>query len=227
MAIVYLYILYKDAKFIYKNTNIYVRTFMVFDMTVLMNVFLNMLFDKIGMKILYEISDNFIESSHILLYWVIIVIVGVGLIEYISDNFNVSKIIKRKLFHFLALAIFYPGIIYLNKMFMLFISIVVLFLFIAIELIRNKFRNKYTDIITQYLKSNIDSRDDEKFIITHILLLYSSFSSLIYQTMYFHKDELKYTGLITLCIGDAFVNLHNIGCYNRFKIRKDVYLSSN
>jgi dolichol kinase len=162
----------------------------------------------------------------VLVYWIIILIIGVSLIEFISKLFNVKKIIKRKFFHILALLIFYPGIKYLDRDFMLLISITVLFIFIAIEIVRNRIRNKYTNMISDYLKTNIDSRDNESFIITHILLLYSSFSSELYSTMYSQNEKLIYVGLVTLCIGDTFVYCINIGSYYWIEVWEVSYIST-
>jgi len=195
------------VKYILKSISIYIKSILAIFITITLNTYFNIITDKIGIKVFYEMYSNILESRYILIYWVIILISGVCLIEYISNSLNVKKIVKRKFFHILALLIFYPGLIYLKKDFMLLISIVVLYLLICIEIVRNKFKNKYNNLISDYLKSNIDSRDNENMIITHILLLYSSFSSLLYISLYSQNDKLKYIGLITLCIGDAFVNI--------------------
>lgn len=98
---------------------------------------------------------------------------------------------------------------------LLFISIIILFLFIIIEILRNhpELRSiEYIVYLNKFLIENIDERDNTKFILTHTFLLYGCFSSVIYSEMY-NKERFectlththKYIGLIVLGIGDAFV----------------------
>ena len=108
----------------------------------------------------------------IVAYWFVILIVGMYIIskygDYLSNNIN---IIKRKLFHVLAILLFVP-ISYVNIE-LLNVALGVAFsLIVLIEFIR--LNDTYSMIgltISKYLNENTDERDQGQLILTHMYLL--------------------------------------------------------
>ena len=82
-----------------------------------------------------------------------------------------KKIIKRKIYHFLGFIVLVPGIMCIDKNVLKLILMIVSYLFIVVEIVRNidifgeltVFQN-----LNNFMKKSIDERDDNGFIITHI-----------------------------------------------------------
>jgi len=125
-----------------------------------------------------------------------------------------------------------PAIKLMDKDLLLIIVCLVLYLFLFIEIIRNKIKNNYfLDIVSDYLTNNIDERDNKNFILTHCFLFTGVISSFILNELinikyfdmkndiskenYFISEinnnnekivHIKYLiGLVSLGIGDSFV----------------------
>ena len=81
---------------------------------------------------------------------------------------------------------------------------IVSYLFIVFEIIRNiNILNKYGTIqnINEFMVKNIDERDDDEFIVTHIFLRTGLISSLYYD--FKSNNYFIYLSVIILCIGDS------------------------
>lgn len=156
-------------------------------------------------KIIF-ILQEFLINYKTIIYWLLLLPVSLIISEFIAYRTQMRKIIKRKLYHFIAILIFYPPLNSKNENFIIFISFIVLYIFIIIEILRKVLGHiKYIKQINLYLIKNIDERDDENFILTHTFLLYGSFSSLVYCQFYNINEQYKFIGLIVLGIGDSMV----------------------
>ena len=127
--------------------------------------------------------------------------------SYINNSFqklDLRQTVKRKIYHFLAFIILVPGIKYLNKSILKLILMIVSYLFVVFEFIRNfKFIKDFSLVknINSFMIENIDYRDDDKFIVTHIFLMTGLISSLYYDNQ--GNDTFNYLSIIVLGIGDA------------------------
>ena len=127
--------------------------------------------------------------------------------SYINNNFqklDLRQTVKRKIYHFLAFIILVPGIKYLDKSILKLILMIVSYLFVVFEFIRNfKFIKDFSLVknINSFMIENIDYRDDDKFIVTHIFLMTGLISSLYYDNQ--GNDTFNYLSIIVLGIGDA------------------------
>lgn len=164
------------------------------------------------------LNEFIIYNLPILLYWIILIVSSVKIFDYTSSYFKLKKIIKRKLFHLLALLIFIPGFIYIKDDVMLGISVIVFDLFIIMEIMRTSFPIKFK-LISDYLKSNIDERDNSSFIITHSFLLLGCFITFLMHFIEnkdsdFHKEKntklFKFLGLFILGVGDSAASICGI-----------------
>ena len=160
----------------------------------------------------WDIINEILKENNIIVifYWVFLLTISIILIDFISKKFSLRKIIKRKLFHFLICLIYLPALKYMYIQILLLISTFILYIFLLIEVLRNKFKNiQVFKKISEYLINNIDDRDDARFILTHTFLLFGCFSSIVFEELNCsgNKINLKYfIGLISLGIGDSFVN---------------------
>ena len=127
--------------------------------------------------------------------------------SYINNSFqklDLRQTVKRKIYHFLAFIILVPGIKYLDKSILKLILMIVSYLFVVFEFVRNSIFIKDFSLvkdINSFMIENIDYRDDDKFIVTHIFLMTGLISSLYYDNQ--GNDTFNYLSIIVLGIGDA------------------------
>jgi hypothetical protein len=185
----------------------------------IVNLHLNHIKTLINKKFLENFLRKIFELNNflIIIYWILLLIIAIFLIEFLSKTFAIKKIIKRKFFHFLIFFLFFPALKFMDFDLLLLISVIILYLFLLLEIMRNKFKGNFfiMEKISIYLEENIDERDDSKFIMTHTFLLFGCFSSFLFEEINSIKKENSqfieinmrdFIGLITLGIGDAFVN---------------------
>ena len=123
----------------------------------------------------------FTKTIYLFFYWICIL----SLFFYINCTFisklYLKKIVRRKIYHFLGFIVLVPGIIYLDKTILKIILMIVSYLFIIVEELRNiNILNQYKIIqnLNDFMNKSIDERDDNNFIITHIFLMTGLISSL-------------------------------------------------
>ena len=182
--------------------------------------FIDILMIIIGLLPLYSIMYHFLYLWHhfiqclyyffctrtifFFLYWFLILLIFFHINSSIIQKFSIRKIIKRKIYHFLGFIILVPGIIFLDRIILKLILMIVSYLFIVFEVIRNiNSLNKYNTIknINDFMKTSIDERDDNEFIVTHIFLMTGLISSLYYD--FKNSNYFSYLSVIILCIGDS------------------------
>ena len=184
--------------------------------------FFNLFFSLIILyrHIKYEININiinlliFIIKSFfqkniflVIIYWIIVLILYFFFDYIYFSKLDLKLIIKRKFFHFLSILIYIPGIYFIQKEIFKCIIIIVLYVFVMFEFIKKFPGLKNTNIIiliSKYLRYNIDKRDDQNFIITHIFLLTGISSSLFYN---FNNNLYNFLGILVLGIGDSFCSI--------------------
>ena len=147
------------------------------------------------------------NTIYFFFYWSIILI-GFIFINNSLQKLDLKKTVKRKSYHFLAFIILVPGIKYVDKSILKLILMIVSYLFIVFEFIRNSiFLKDYSLVknINVFLNENIDDRDDNKFIVTHIFLMTGLISSLYYDNT--DNFSFNYLSIIVLGIGDAMSSI--------------------
>ena len=129
-------------------------------------------------------------------------ILGVSII-YLANYYSCSYMIQRKLFHVLVLFIFIPGLqekVLLSAAFLSALNIL---------LILEAYRH-FSPSLNHFFCKFIDSRDNEKVIVTHIYLLVGvGFPVLV--SNFIQNDAVALSGIVSLGIGDTFASL--IGFY--------------
>jgi dolichol kinase len=191
----------------------------------------------IGLLPLYIIMKNFLylwhyfiqcvyiffctKTVYFFIYWFIIM----GLFFYFNSTFipklYLKKIIKRKIYHFLGLIVLVPGIMFLDRNVFKLILMIISYLFIVVEIIRNiEIVREYSVFqnLNNFMQKSIDERDDSGFIITHIFLMTGLVSSLYYDDNGFmNNNSLSYLSVIVLGIGDAMCSICGVS-FGRNKI---------
>lgn len=147
------------------------------------------------------------NTVYFFIYWSIVLFC----FQFINDSFqklDLMKTVKRKIYHFLAFIILVPGIKYMDKDILKLILMIVSYLFIVFEFFRNlEFLKDYPFIqnINTFMSENIDDRDDNKFVVTHIFLMTGLVSSLYYDNQ--ENNAFNYLSIIVLGIGDALSSI--------------------
>jgi len=206
--------------------NKFYRIFIFMSFILLLNLHLNQLVKLCKEDHIIEYFFNNIlkiNNISIITFWMVLLIFSIFLIEKICIEFSVQRILKRKCFHILIFLIYLTVLKFMELEFLLFISVVVLYIFLFLEVIRNRVKNNsLINSISEFLINNIDNRDDNKFILTHTFLLSGCFSSFlvqdtknltnfdidINQIKNFDLNKInieKFIGIVSLGIGDAFV----------------------
>ena len=147
------------------------------------------------------------NTIHFLIYWSILLFCFI----FINNSFqklDLKKTVKRKIYHFLAFAILVPGIKYMEKDILKLILMIVSYLFIVFEFLRNSIflkDNTFIKEINIFMDENIDDRDDNKFVVTHIFLMTGLISSLYYDNH--NIFTFNYLSIFVLGIGDAMCSI--------------------
>ena len=147
------------------------------------------------------------EIINFFFYWSIILFCFIFINNYFQ-KLNLKQTVKRKIYHFLAFVILVPGIKYIEKDALKLILMIVSYLFIVFEFLRNFEIIKDFNVIiniNKFLNENIDLRDDDKFIVTHIFLMTGLISSLYYDNS--ENQAFNYLSIIVLGIGDAMSSI--------------------
>ena len=141
-------------------------------------------------------------------YWFFILECFFYLNNYYIPKIYLKKIIKRKIYHFLGFIVLVPGIMLLDKTILKLILMIVSYIFIVVEILRNMNKiNEFTAIqnLNNFMLKSIDERDDGNFIITHTFLMTGLISSLYYDD---NKNQIfNYLSVIVLCIGDSMCSI--------------------
>ena len=153
----------------------------------------------------------FTKTIFFFFYWIFILAIFSFINNKYIQNSHLKKIIKRKLYHFLGFVILVPGIMFLEKKILKLILMIVSYLFIILEIIRNLvIFNKYSIFqnINNFMIKNIDERDDNCFIVTYLFLMTGMISSLYLNNK--SNDILNYLSIIILSIGDSMCSICGI-----------------
>ncbi len=100
------------------------------------------------------------------LYWVLVMALCFPLIPWVSERFKLRCIVARKLFHFVALAMFLPAVIFDSEFLSIAIG-VALGLVILLEFLPTAM----VPMVRSYYSTFLDHNDSNELAVTHIALL--------------------------------------------------------
>jgi len=110
------------------------------------------------------------ENAKLLMFWIVALAVGLPVVHFITDHAGWPLIITRKLYHLLALIMFYPGFVLAPDFLALSFGIAIA-LFVFLELVRICRVPPFGSWMHFFLRSYTDQRDEGTTILTHIYLL--------------------------------------------------------
>ena len=151
----------------------------------------------------------------IVCYWAALLVLAISVVIW-NKNYNTDKnnkkipnIVIRKLFHFIGILIFVPGI-YFEPNFTKVASGVAVVVLVILEYVRIFTIYPFGNTLNKYLTTFVDERDRGYPILTHLYLLFG-FSIPIW-IFPFNKVQpinqlLPYSGVISLGFGDTFASL--------------------
>jgi len=120
----------------------------------------------------YNSSTNTIRGIWVFCIWGILLLLLVPLSSFLSERFQLRKIVARKLFHFIAVILFAPAIHVARDLTALSFGVATCIL-VFIEYSRHLAPNNgVIQVINRFYNRFIDSRDsDRRVVLTHIQLL--------------------------------------------------------
>eukprot|EP01101_Sappina_pedata_P010020 TRINITY_DN6208_c0_g1_i1.p1 TRINITY_DN6208_c0_g1~~TRINITY_DN6208_c0_g1_i1.p1 ORF type:complete len:574 (-),score=145.92 TRINITY_DN6208_c0_g1_i1:18-1739(-) len=143
-----------------------------------------------------------------IIYWGCLMVLTLGLMSLYSGNTSIPKIIVRKFFHALALAMFVPVFIYEENMMRLSFGVAVSG-FMLIEMLRYSRIPPFGAQIDGLMKRFIDKRDSGDLVLTHTYLLLGCAIPL-----WINPDSsttshclARYSGLLILGVGDSMASI--------------------
>ena len=179
-------------------------------------VFLPIAYLSLGVNI-YLFLMQLVSLSTIILiiYWIILLALAIVIVVWRTDNNKKNQqmfapnIIIRKLFHFIAVLIFVPGIFF-HPEFMKVASAVAVIVMSVTEYVRIFQIYPFGNIVHKYLIAFVDEKDAGIVILTHIYLLLG-FSVPVWLFPFNSQHNLcilaPYAGVISLGVGDAFASI--------------------
>ncbi len=141
------------------------------------------------------------------LYWILLMAFFLPFIPWTVERFKLQRIVARKLFHFLALAMFLPAV-FLDPEFLSFAIGVAIGFVILLEFLPDIMVPR----VRLYYKSFLDHNDSQKLAITHITLLFGCAIPLwltegtgatACSPLPLHAPFLSASGILVLGIGDS------------------------
>lgn len=203
---------FKATRTFHRAKNIISLSFSIILFIILLYFHVSQIFFIFAHREIYDFIFTLFMSRHLAVigYWVVCLIIFFPLNSNFLAKLNVKLIIKRKFYHFLACIIFIPGIYFLERETFQTICLIIIYLFIGVELIRNEKGIQDVGMIkslNRFMKENIDARDDTKLIMTHIFLLIGVSSSLFYN---FSSVSYYAIGVLVLGIGDSMCSIGGI-----------------
>lgn len=145
-----------------------------------------------------------LQYKDLVKYWAIVSAFGVFFV-YCSNVLEFPYMVQRKMFHFLVLFIFVPGLGNIPLMSAAFLS--ALNAFVLLEKLRH-----FSYDINDFFLRFIDARDSKEIIVTHIYLLTGVGLPVLLSPLYRNSSPLlPLAGVLSLGIGDTCACL--IGYY--------------
>jgi dolichol kinase len=115
--------------------------------------------------------DGFSTRVSVVLYWTLVLGFGVYIIAVFGSSVSRGElVVKRKLFHILALALFVPPFVFTLDLLRLALG-VAFSLMALLEIMRASGPRVFGCLVDSYMQENIDDRDKGSLILTHLYLL--------------------------------------------------------
>jgi dolichol kinase len=157
------------------------------------------------------------------LFWVLTIVFTVWFASFVSERYDVSKIIRRKIFHVLVIVMFLPAVIMTGSAhgFVIYAMAGALAVFVLIEFFRNYSLREELNFIQSYfdhflLDKGKKHESNHNIITSHISLLLAVGSSVWFYALLLEEpleqeysiprkylELIPYLGLITVGVGDS------------------------
>lgn len=197
--------------------------------------------DNVLSWLFHLLSSNQFQMMYLSLIWSIILIIAIPIISLTKTYFKLSTIAGRKLFHFLAVALFapvlsWPGHLmetFLSLAFGVAVCVLLVIEFIRVSAIFKNIKSIQGNKITAYYNQFLDEKDQSgKIVLSHIYLLLgiaipfwlwlvlkqqaSGEAFFLVPTIVENLRIMKHFGWLTLGLGDSMSALGG-RAYGSFK----------
>jgi len=159
----------------------------------------------------FVFMGGFSSRVYVVVYWILVLGFGVYIIAVFGSSVSRGElVVKRKLFHILALALFVPPFVFTIDLLKLALG-VAFSLMALLEIMRASGPRVFGRLIDPYMQENIDERDRGSLILTHLYLLAGCALPIWMSNSVANSTDsrskltsfLACSGLISVGIGDA------------------------
>ncbi|KAH6836744.1 phosphatidate cytidylyltransferase family protein [Perilla frutescens var. hirtella] len=139
-------------------------------------------------------------------YWLAIISVSVRRFYSISKNSKTERILLRKYYHLMAVAIFVPALIFQPKFLDLSFG-AALAVFLLLEIIRIWKIWPLGHLVHQFMNAFTDHRDSDLLVVSHFSLLLGCAIPIWLSSGYTDRPLAPFAGILSLGIGDTMASM--------------------
>ncbi|KAL1558164.1 dolichol kinase [Salvia divinorum] len=139
-------------------------------------------------------------------YWLVIISVSVRRFYSISKNSKTERILLRKYYHLMAVAIFVPALIFQPKFLDLSFG-AALALFLLLEAIRIWKIWPLGHLVHQFMNAFTDHRDSDLLVVSHFSLLLGCAIPIWLASGFTDRPLAPFAGILSLGIGDTMASM--------------------
>ncbi|KAL9243915.1 hypothetical protein vseg_017750 [Gypsophila vaccaria] len=140
------------------------------------------------------------------MYWVGVICVSVHRFYNISKGSKVERILLRKYYHLMAVAMFVPALI-LQPNFLNLAFGAALAVFLVLEIIRVWRIQPFGEMIHQFMNAFTDHRDSDLLIVSHFSLLLGCALPMWMSSGFNDRPLAPFAGILSLGIGDTMASM--------------------
>ncbi|XP_057781837.1 dolichol kinase EVAN [Salvia miltiorrhiza] len=139
-------------------------------------------------------------------YWLVIISVSVRRFYSISKNSKTERILLRKYYHLMAVAIFVPALIFQPKFLDLSFG-AALAVFLLLEIIRIWKIWPLGHLVHQFMNAFTDHRDSDLLVVSHFSLLLGCAIPIWLSSGFTDRPLAPFAGILSLGIGDTMASM--------------------
>ncbi|XP_047982196.1 LOW QUALITY PROTEIN: dolichol kinase EVAN-like [Salvia hispanica] len=139
-------------------------------------------------------------------YWLVTISVSVRRFYSISKNSKTERILLRKYYHLMAVALFVPALIFQPKFLDLSFG-AALAVFLLLEIIRIRKIWPLGHLVHQFMNAFTDHRDSDLLIVSHFSLLLGCAIPIWLSSGFTDRPLAPFAGILSLGIGDTMASM--------------------
>lgn len=152
------------------------------------------------------VSSEPLKRLSLCTYWMVLIFASVTKFYYISKDCKVERILLRKYYHLMAVAMFVPALLFQPKFLDLAFG-AALAVFLILEIIRVWRIWPFGSLVHQFMNAFTDHRDSEMLIVSHFSLLLGCALPIWLSSGFNDRQLAPFAGILSLGIGDTMASM--------------------